>query len=86
MVIQFDRNWIGIAIVTNVSATAISNRIYDRVFGTNVGTFSTPIVTDGPSGEKYKDLSVTFTMPTNFLFFNGPNISITKTTRVYVAG
>lgn len=66
--------------------TAISNRIYDRVFGTNVGTFSTPIVTDGPSGEKYKDLSVTFTMPTNFLFFNGPNISITKTKRVYVAG
>ena len=66
--------------------TAISNRIYARVFGTNVGTFSTPIVTDGPSGEKYKDLSVTFTMPTNFLFFYGPNISITQTKRVYVAG
>jgi Flp pilus assembly protein TadG len=66
--------------------TAISNRIYAREFGTNVGTFSTPTVTDGPSGEKYKDLSVTFTMPTNFLFFNGPNISMTRTKRVYVAG
>ena len=44
-----------------------------------------PTVTDGPSGENYKDLSVTFTMPTNFLFFNGPNVNITKNKRVYIA-
>jgi hypothetical protein len=65
---------------------SIRTRISDRVFGTNVGSFSTPTVTNGPSGSNYKDLSVTFTMPTNFLFFDGPNISITKTKRVYVAG
>ena len=65
---------------------AIRAKIQDKVFGTNVGTFSTPIVADGPSGSGYKDLSVTFTMPMNFLFFNGPTVSITKTKRVYVAG
>jgi Flp pilus assembly protein TadG len=68
------------------SNTAIRQRISDTVFGTRVGTFSTPTVTDGPSGSKYKDLSVTFTMPMNFLFFQAPNVNMTRTKRVYVAG
>ena len=65
---------------------AIEAKINDRVFGTKVGTFSSPTVTDGPSGENYKDLSVTFTMTPNFLFFDGPQIDLTETKRVYVAG
>lgn len=68
------------------SNDAIEARITDRVFGTKVGVFNTPTVTDGPSGEQYKDLSVTFTMTPNFLFFNGPPVNITETKRVYVAG
>ncbi len=32
------------------------------------------------------ELTATFTMPTNFLFFNGPNINLSQTKRVYVAG
>lgn len=69
------------------SNDAIKAKISQKVYGTKVGTFSTPTVTDSPSGvTKYKDLSVTFTMPMNFLFFNGPNVNITKTKRVYVAG
>jgi Flp pilus assembly protein TadG len=68
------------------SNDAIEAKINDRVFGTKVGTFSSPTVTDGPSGENYKDLSVTFTMTPNFLFFNGPQIDLTETKRVYVAG
>ena len=68
------------------SNSAIESKITDKVFGTKVGTFSPPTVTDGPSGEQYKDLSVTFTMTPNFLFFNGPPINITETKRVYVAG
>jgi Flp pilus assembly protein TadG len=68
------------------SNDAIEAKINDRVFGTKVGTFSSPTVTDGPSGENYKDLSVTFTMTPNFLFFNGPQINLTETKRVYVAG
>jgi Flp pilus assembly protein TadG len=73
----------GCSVPTN---DVIEARITDRVFGTKVGTFNTPTVTDGPSGEQYKDLSVTFTMTPNFLFFNGPPINITETKRVYVAG
>ncbi len=68
------------------SNTAIKDEIANRVFGTKVGTFNTPTVTNGPTGEQYKDLSVTFTMTPNFLFFDGPPINITETKRVYVAG
>lgn len=65
------------------SNDAIKAKIKDRVFGTKVGEFSEPTVTNGAD---YKDLSVTFTMTPNFLFFDGPEINITKTKRVYVAG
>src|SRR5688572_1519973 len=37
------------------SNDAIEAKITDRVFGTKVGTFSEPTVTDGPGGENYKD-------------------------------
>jgi Flp pilus assembly protein TadG len=67
------------------SNDAIEAKINDRVFGTKVGTFSEPTVTDGPGGENYKDLSVTFTMTPNFLFFNGPPINLTENKRVYIA-
>jgi TadE-like protein len=63
----------------------ISTVINNKVFGTGIGTFSTPSVTDGPSGSGYKDLSVTFSMPMNFLFFMGPTITLTQTKRVYLA-
>ena len=63
----------------------ISAKITQEVFGTNAGTFSTPIVADGPSGTNYKDLSVSFAMPMDFIFFQAPNLSLTRTKRVYVA-
>ena len=68
------------------SNTVIKNKINERVFGTKVGTYSEPTVTNGPTGEKYRTLSVSFTMTPNYLFFNGPPITITETKRVYVAG
>lgn len=64
----------------------IGTKISQEVFGTNAGTFSTPIVTDGPAGSQYKDLSVSFTMPMDFIFFQAPSINLTRTKRVYVAG
>jgi hypothetical protein len=60
---------------------AIKQRIEDRVFGVGVGEFD---VADPVNGSNYKDLSVTFTMPTNFLFFRGPDIDITRSKRVYI--
>jgi hypothetical protein len=64
----------------------IKTRISQKVFGTHVGTFSTPTVTDAADGSNYKDLSVSFTMPMDFLFFQGPNVTLTQSKRVYVAG
>jgi hypothetical protein len=60
----------------------IKAKISDKVFGTGVGDFDDPTVTDGTG---YKDLSVTFSMPMNFLLFNGPTINLTRTKRVYLA-
>ena len=68
------------------SNDAIKNKINERVFGTKVGTYSEPTVVDGPAADKYKTLTVSFTMTPNYLFFNGPPITITETKRVYVAG
>ncbi len=62
----------------------LKQRINEKVFGVGVGTFSAPTVTDGPAGSGYKDFTVTFSMPTNFLFFNGPSVNITSSKRVYV--
>lgn len=69
-------------IPTNDQISAVIN---NKVFGTGIGTFSSPSVTDGPSGSGYKDLSVTFSMPMNFLLFTGPTITLTQTKRVYLA-
>lgn len=81
------------------SDDAIIEKIKGKVFGVGVGTFSEPTVTVAPacsatvtsdcsSGttSTYKDLSVTFTMTPNFLFFTGPQINLTRTKRVYTAG
>jgi Flp pilus assembly protein TadG len=75
----------------------VKARIQSKVFGVGVGNFSDPTVTEQcttsgatacPTGttSTYKDLSVTFTMTPNFLFFTGPQINLTRTKRVYTAG
>lgn len=62
--------------------TQIKAKVSDKVFGTGIGTFT---VANPVTGANYKDLSVSFTMPTDFLLFQGPNISLTRSKRVYVA-
>lgn len=73
----------------------IEARINDKLFGTGIGTFDVSISrpVDDPGTEDvdesdvdFIDLNATFTMPTNFLFFNGPNINLSRTKRVYMAG
>jgi hypothetical protein len=59
----------------------IKTRIQDRVFKPKVGTFT---VADPTTTGGYKNLSVSYTMPMDFLFFQGPTVSITRTKRVYV--
>ena len=59
-----------------------------KKFGTKSGTLSALGIANGGgdgTGPAYKDLSLTYTQPTDFLFFNGPNVSITRTKRVYLS-
>ena len=65
----------------------IEQRIQDTVFGVGVGEFSDPSVTtpDAADCTNCRLLSVTFTMETNFLFFRGPDIDLTRSKRVYLA-
>ena len=62
------------------SDAQITAKISSEVFGTKNGTFSvgTP-TTDANS----KTLSVTYSMPMNFLFFQGPTVNVTRTKKVY---
>lgn len=69
-------------VCSSASNEEIEELIGEKAFGTGIGTFAVQAVVDGVD---YKDLGVTFTMPTNFLFFNGPTINLNRTKRVYVA-
>ena len=65
--------------------SVIVARMSDKVFGMNVGTFSTPTVTAPTGCASCRDLTVSYTVTPNFLLFNGPPITITRTKRVYTA-
>lgn len=57
-----------------------------KKFGTKSGTLGALIITNGGTAAiPYKDLSLTYSQPTDFLFFDGPNVSLTRTKRVYLA-
>lgn len=66
------------------SDAEIQARITDKKFGVDNGTWSTPtITTNAAAGTKL--IEVTYSQPTDFLFFNGPTVSITRSKLVYVA-
>jgi Flp pilus assembly protein TadG len=59
------------------SDDVIQAAITSHKFGVGNGTWSTPtIVTDTINGTK--TITVTYSQPTNFLFFKGPTVTITK--------
>ena len=62
-------------------------RMTAKKFGANIGTFGTPTATaPDPSVCTFcRDLTMTYTVTPNFLFFSAPPISVTRTKRVYVA-
>jgi Flp pilus assembly protein TadG len=67
--------------------TQISTKVTSSVYGTTRGTLDQLAITAGPGGVggTYKDLSLTYHQPTDFLFFAGPTASITRTKRVFLA-
>jgi Flp pilus assembly protein TadG len=65
--------------------TSIKTKMESKVFGMYIGTYTVAdpsTVTAG--GTKYKDLAVTYTVTPNFLFFNGPQITLNRSKRVYL--
>lgn len=72
------------------SGSAVSDKVKAAVYGIGPGTFNVvpdpPVCTnDTVNGGSYYDISVTYTQPTSLLIVPGPNISVTKSKRVWVA-
>jgi Flp pilus assembly protein TadG len=83
------------------SDTVIKGKISDKLFGTLVGshvvadpvTNSVSRTVPGKNGAAAttvttslsKDLAITYTVTPNFLFFNGPPITLNRTKRVYLS-
>lgn len=71
------------------SDTAIRAKVTSHKFGTYNGTLGTLQInndTSGPGGTvRYKDMTLTYSQPTDFIFFAGPTINLSKSKRVYLA-
>jgi Flp pilus assembly protein TadG len=64
--------------------TQLQAMITSHKFGLGNGTWATPtIATDTGAGTK--TITVSYSQPTDFLFFSGPSITITKSKVVYVS-
>ena len=66
----------------------ITARINAAVYGIGPGTFTpnvSPVQNDATFGGKYYDLSVSYTQHTSLLLFPGPDISVSRSKRVWVA-
>ena len=74
----------GCGVPTDAQLTA---RVTATVYGTQRGTLGALSITPSPTTAttQYRDLSLTYTQPTDFLFFAGPNVTLTRTKRVYLA-
>lgn len=58
----------------------IKSRITSKLFGKSDGTFT---VFDPVPGTGYRDLSVRYSRRMNFLFINGPTITLNRSKRAY---
>ena len=59
---------------------AIKAKMNAKLFGSNDGTFT---VSDPVSGTGYKTLTISYTRQMNFLFSPGPNVTLTRSKKVY---
>jgi Flp pilus assembly protein TadG len=64
--------------------TTIQTEITSGKFGVANGTWTTPtIVTDTTA--KTKTITVSYSQPLNFLFFNGPTVTLTRSKVVHLS-
>jgi len=65
--------------------TQIRARIAAQRFGLKANLLTTPTITPGTSsGAKYVDISMSYAVPLDFVFFDGPTVTLVKTRRAYV--
>lgn len=71
---------------------AIATRMSSKVYATSNGTFTAAVSSGSVTGlcnaqttANHKTLTVSYTMPVNFLFFTAPNLSISRCKTVYIA-
>ena len=70
------------------SDDAIKATVAGRKFGTGNGTLAELSIVNqnsGGTGTQYKTLSLTYSQPLDFLFFQGPAVSLTQSKVVYLA-
>lgn len=70
------------------SDTTIQSTITSAKFGVSGGTWSTPTIDNthvAAANGGYKIITVTYSQPTNFLFFNGPSVTFTASKTVYLS-
>ncbi|HMI40791.1 MAG TPA: TadE/TadG family type IV pilus assembly protein [Sphingomicrobium sp.] len=69
------------------SDAQIVTRMQNKVFGMNIGTFSTPTVATPATTvcTNCRLLTVSYTVTPNFLFFNAPPVTLTRTKQVYLS-
>lgn len=66
------------------SDAEIQSKITSAKFGLANGTWGTPQITTDTSA-KTKTISVTYSQPTDFLFFQGPTVTLSASKVVYLA-
>jgi len=59
---------------------AIKTRMTSKLFGKGDGAFT---VADPVVGTGYRDLTITYSKKMNFIFFNGPTITLSRSKRAY---
>jgi Flp pilus assembly protein TadG len=68
------------------SDTVIHDKIADAVYGIGPGNFVIATPVGGTAdGANYLDLKVTYTQSTDLLLFPGPDISVSRSKRVWIA-
>ena len=67
------------------SDTDIINRVTSSEFGLVPENMTTPTVTHGVSGgANYVDITMSYNVPLNFIFFTTPPVTLTETRRAFV--
>jgi len=65
------------------SDTQIQTRITSARFGIGNGTWGTPVIDNSVTGRK--TINVSYQQPLDFLFFDGPTVTLTASKTVYLS-